>query len=145
MEFIVKNTEDLTNIELLHIIEERINVFVVEQECVYQEVDEADKDALHVILKNGNDIVAYTRVIDCQSYISFGRVLVVPKYRMQGYGREIVQKTIDTINERFSTPLIKISGQAHLKTFYESFGFQSISEIYLEDNIPHITFEKLAK
>ncbi|MDK9872033.1 MAG: GNAT family N-acetyltransferase [Staphylococcus equorum] len=145
MELVVKRTKDLSNIELLHILEERIKVFVVEQKCAYQEIDKDDEEALHIMLKDENHIAAYTRIVDGQSHISFGRVLVAQNYRMRGYGRNIVQKTIDIINEKYSGSLISISGQAYLKSFYESFGFKGVSDIYLEDNIPHITFEMIAR
>lgn len=138
MELIVKHTKELTNHELLHILQVRVKVFVVEQNCAYQEVDGADFNAIHVMFKDGNDIVAYTRIIDHESYVSFGRVLVTQNYRKKYYGREIVQKTIDVIKAQYKQTLIKISGQAHLKSFYSSFGFICISEVYLEDNIPHI-------
>lgn len=145
MELVVKRTKDLSNIELLHILEERIKVFVVEQKCAYQEIDKDDEEALHIILKDENHIAAYTRIVDRQSHISFGRVLVAQNYRMRVFGRNIVQKTIDIINEKYSGSLISISGQAYLKSFYESFGFKGVSDIYLEDDIPHIKFEMMAR
>lgn len=116
-------------------------MFVVEQKCIYQEVDDYDLDAIHVILSNENDIVAYTRIITFEQHVSFGRVLVSENYRNQGYGRKIINETINKINELYQNTTIKISGQAHLKPFYESFGFHSVSDTYMEDGIPHIAFK----
>ncbi|NWK85232.1 GNAT family N-acetyltransferase [Staphylococcus sp. GSSP0090] len=141
MDLYIKHTKDLTSQELVQIYQERIRVFVVEQKCIYQEVDDYDQNAIHMILRNGDDIVAYTRIIAFEQYVSFGRVLVNENYRNHGYGRKIVNDTIAKINEMYQNTTIKISGQAHLKSFYESFGLHRVSGTYLEDGIPHIAFE----
>lgn len=137
---IVKTTNELTPQQLLQIMEERTRVFVVEQNCPYQEVDEKDQSALHVILLAGTKILAYSRIIwhDDQVHISFGRVLVVKKYRGRQLGRQIVTAALKIISQRFPTTDIKIQAQAHLQKFYGSFGFQAVSEPYLEDGIPHV-------
>lgn len=141
MELNIKHTRDVTSQELIQIYQARIRVFVVEQKCIYQEVDDYDLDAIHVILSNENDIVAYTRIITFEQHVSFGRVLVSENYRNQGYGRKIINETINKINELYQNTTIKISGQEHLKPFYESFGFHSVSDTYMEDGIPHIAFK----
>ncbi|RIP35848.1 GNAT family N-acetyltransferase [Staphylococcus gallinarum] len=141
MEYIVAKSEQLTVNELINIMRERVKVFVVEQNCPYQEVDNEDNNALHVMLKDDKAIVAYTRIIKRDDHISFGRVLVAEKYRNQQFGRQIVSKTIDEIKKRYKDNIIQISGQAHLQKFYESFGFQCVSECYLEDGIPHVLLE----
>lgn len=141
MEYKIVNTQHLSTIELIDIMRERIKVFVVEQNCPYQEVDEEDENALHVMLKDQNKLVAYTRIIERENDISFGRVLVTEKYRKQQYGKQIVRQTIDEIKKRYKCGIIKISGQAHLQKFYESFGFKCVSECYLEDGIPHVSLE----
>lgn len=141
MEYKIVNTQHLSTIELIDIMRERIKVFVVEQNCPYQEVDEEDENALHVMLKDQNKLVAYTRIIERENDISFGRVLVTEKYRKQQYGKQIVRQTIDEIKKRYKSAIIKISGQAHLQKFYESFGFECVSESYLEDGIPHVSLE----
>ncbi|MCE5001561.1 GNAT family N-acetyltransferase [Staphylococcus pseudoxylosus] len=141
MELVVKHTKEMSNIELVKVFQTRINVFIVEQNCTYQEVDEFDLNTLHVMLKNGEEIVAYSRIIEHPSYITFGRVLVVEKYRKSNYGRKIVKATLNKIKESYKQTQVRISGQAYLKAFYESFGFESVSDVYLEDNIPHITFQ----
>lgn len=138
MELLIKPTTQLTNLELINIFIERTKVFVVEQNAAYQEVDEADKDAKHVFFKEQDDIVAYTRIINDKDAVAFGRVLVNESYRGQNLGRKIVTATLDEINANYDTKHVRISAQARLQKFYESFGFKVASEVYLEDNIPHI-------
>ncbi|AVQ36753.1 GNAT family N-acetyltransferase [Staphylococcus kloosii] len=138
MELLIKPTTQLTNLELINIFIERTKVFVVEQNAAYQEVDEADKDAKHVFFKEQDDIVAYTRIINDEDAVAFGRVLVNESYRGQNLGRKIVTATLDEINANYDTKNVRISAQARLQKFYESFGFKVASEVYLEDNIPHI-------
>lgn len=138
MEYAVKLTEELSQKELLNVMKERVKVFVVEQDCPYQEIDDSDDNALHVILKDKEKIVAYTRIIEENTHISFGRVLVVEEYRKLNLGRDIVKRSIDEIKKKFPGEIIQISGQEHLKSFYESFGFVAVSEVYLEDGIPHM-------
>lgn len=139
-ELIIKNTADLTPLELLTIMQERTKVFVVEQNCAYQEIDDADFNAKHVYLKSDNHLLAYTRIIadDDNNYMRFGRVLVPMPYRKNSYGRQIVSATIAEINRLYPDKMIKIGAQNYLRQFYESFGFKAISDVYLEDNIPHI-------
>ena len=138
MELLIKPTTQLTSLELINIFIERTKVFVVEQNAAYQEVDEADKDAKHVFFKEQDDIVAYTRIINDEDAVAFGRVLVNESYRGQNLGRKIVTATLDEINANYDTKHVRISAQARLQKFYESFGFKVASEVYLEDNIPHI-------
>lgn len=138
MELLIKPTTQLTNLELINIFIERTKVFVVKQNAAYQEVDESDKDAKHVFFKEEDDIVAYTRIINDEDAVAFGRVLVNESYRGQNLGRKIVTATLDEINANYDTKHVRISAQARLQKFYESFGFKVASEVYLEDNIPHI-------
>ncbi|CAJ1203984.1 Protein ElaA [Companilactobacillus paralimentarius] len=135
---IVKHTNELTSKELTEIFKQRVAVFVVEQNCPYQEVDANDFDDLHVCLVENNKLMAYTRIIDKGDHITFGRVLVVKEYRKDGLGRQIVQATINEIKKRFPNQTIQIQAQAYLQKFYESFDFKAISTVYLEDNIPHL-------
>lgn len=134
----VKHTNELSPKELIDILKERTAVFVVEQNCPYQEVDADDYDDLHVQMLADGQLQAYTRIIDKGDHITFGRVLVVKKYRKDGLGRKIVAATIDEIKQRFPNQPIQIQAQAYLKDFYASFGFKAISDVYLEDNIPHL-------
>jgi len=134
----VKSTKELNPKELITILKERVAVFVVEQNCPYQEVDSDDFDDLHVCLIEDNNLKAYTRIINKGDHITFGRVLVVKKYRKSGLGEKIVSATIDEIKQRFPNQPIQIQAQAYLQKFYAQFGFQPISDVYLEDNIPHL-------
>ncbi|WP_258088838.1 GNAT family N-acetyltransferase [Weissella fangxianensis] len=136
----IKNNNELTSSELITIMQARTKVFVVEQNCAYQEVDDADFNARHVCLTNDHDLVAYTRIIsdDDPNYIRFGRVLVATSYRHQQFGRQIVTETIKEIRRLYPEKDIKIGAQNYLRNFYESFGFQAVSDVYLEDDIPHI-------
>jgi len=139
-ETVIKHTDLLSAQEIVNIMKERTKVFVVEQNCAYQEVDNKDDNATHVLFKLGNQIVAYTRIVphDNNIDISFGRVLVVKEYRKLNLGRQIVETTIKYINDNYPNQHIKIQAQNYLKHFYESFGFISVSDVYLEDDIPHI-------
>lgn len=141
MSWVLKSFEELTNIELYRLLEQRVNIFVVEQECAYPEIDGKDIKCLHLMKKDGDKIVAYTRLLPpgvSYEYASIGRVIVNPDYRGQKIGYELMEKSIEMIQEKFKTGTIKIQAQAHLSAFYLSFGFNPISEVYAEDGIPHV-------
>lgn len=138
----VKSTNELTPKELIDILKARVAVFVVEQNCPYQEVDDDDYTDLHVRLIEDGHLKAYTRIIDKGDHITFGRVLVVEKYRKAGLGQKIVAATIKEIEQRFPKQPIQIQAQAYLQEFYSQFGFKAISDVYLEDNIPHLDMLK---
>lgn len=142
MDYKLNQLDEFTAKEWLDLTIERIKVFIVEQHCPYQEIDNEDSQALHLRLMDGNQLVAYTRILVNEDPIRFGRVLVTVPYRGQGYGKAILQKTIDTITERFpDQKTIEISAQEYLLDFYQSFGFKPISQVYLEDDIPHIDMQ----
>ncbi len=129
----------MTAEEFFEVAKERVKVFVVEQTCPYQEIDEDDKVAKHIILKNDdNQIMAYTRIINRVDYVTFGRVLVVEEFRGQELGKKIVELTLAEINQLNLKKDIKISAQNYLTNFYGCFGFALISDVYLEDDIRHI-------
>ncbi|KAB8152084.1 GNAT family N-acetyltransferase [Kordia sp. TARA_039_SRF] len=138
----VKPFEAFTIDELYDVLQLRSEVFVVEQDCVYQDVDGKDRKALHVV---GNDengkIVAYTRLFDAGDYFekaSIGRVVVSKDARAFGYGHEIIKASIAAIKTHYHTEAIKISAQTYLRKFYNAHGFTQIGTEYLEDGIPHI-------
>lgn len=136
-----KSFQDFSPDELYQIIKARIDVFVVEQTCPYEELDNYDQEAIHYFLKTENEIVAYVRILPKglkYPEVSIGRVLVVRKYRGNGYAKQIMQKAMDFVKNEWDEHEIKIQGQEYLHTFYSSLGFKQISEIYLEDDIPHI-------
>lgn len=134
----VKSTAELSTKELVDILKARVAVFVVEQNCPYQEVDADDYNDLHVRLLEDGILKAYTRIINKGEHITFGRVLVVKEYRKNGLGEKVVAATIDEIKQRFPNKPIQIQAQAYLQKFYSQFGFKPISDVYLEDNIPHL-------
>ena len=114
-------------------------MFVVEQECVYQDVDGKDEQADHVLLTIDNNLVGYTRVFNENIYFkeaSFGRAVVKKKHRGKGYGHLLVEKSLEHLKANKQSP-IKISAQAYLKDFYSSHGFVVKGEEYMEDGIPH--------
>ncbi|KPN15494.1 GNAT family acetyltransferase [Bacillus australimaris] len=140
MKWTCQTFEQLSKEDLYLILMERVNVFVVEQTCPYPEIDYRDQEALHLVAKEDNAIVAYCRIF--QSGImykeaSIGRVLVTQAGRKKGYGKILLDKAIEKLNELGETR-IKIQAQAYLKSFYESFGFKVVSNCYDEDGIPHL-------
>ncbi len=145
MKIITKLFRELTSIELYKILQLRSEVFVVEQNCVYQDVDDKDQKALHVIGYKNNNIIAYTRVFKPGDYFleaSIGRVVVKQSERKYNYGHQIVKASIKAIKDNFKETTIKISAQTYLIKFYNSLGFEKIGKEYLEDNIPHIAMIK---
>ena len=139
-ELVIKDTAELTPQEVITIMRARVAVFVVEQNCPYQEVDAKDETARHVMLWQDGQLAAYTRIIphDDGVHISFGRVLVVAQFRRQHLGRQIVAATIAEIQRLHPGRAIKIQAQDYLRQFYGSFGFTAVSAMYLEDGIPHV-------
>ena len=141
LKIIKKTFKELTTKELYDLLQLRSEVFVVEQDCVYQDLDGKDEKALHVIGKKDNKIVAYTRVFKPGDYFenaSIGRVVVSKNERQHKYGYDIMKASINTIKEHFNETTIKLSAQTYLKKFYNNLGFKEIGEEYLEDGIPHI-------
>ncbi|MEN1968412.1 GNAT family N-acetyltransferase [Lentibacillus sp. N15] len=140
MQWFKKSFNEIPAKELYQIIKARIDVFVVEQTCPYEELDNCDQDAIHLFLKENNNIAAYCRLLPTGTTFpeaSIGRVLVVEKYRGEGYAKIMMQQAIDFITGQWKETTIKIQAQTYLETFYGSFGFQQISDVYLEDGIPH--------
>jgi ElaA protein len=114
---------------------------VVEQNCVYQDIDNKDQKALHIFGIVEGEIIAYSRLFKPGDYFEFssiGRVVVAEKHRDKNFGHELIDQSILEINRRFNVQNITISAQLYLKKFYESHGFVATSETYLEDDIPHI-------
>jgi len=147
MEWILKKWNDLTLDEFHDILQLRITVFVVEQNCPYPELDTKDKIAYHFFAKNTkNKIIAYTRIFkpgDYYTEAALGRVVVHQDFRNKKLGIQLIDKTILEIEKLFGKGAIKIGAQTYLKKFYSSFGFQQIGEEYIEDGIPHIYMIKL--
>lgn len=143
--FKIKRFNELSLSELYELLQLRSEVFVVEQNCVYQDIDGKDEKALHVLGFYENKIVAYTRLFDKGSYFeeaSIGRVVVSPKVRARKWGHDLMKISIKTIETEFKTSKITISAQEYLKKFYEAHQFKQTSEMYLEDDIPHIEMQR---
>ena len=132
----VKEWAELSTSEVENIFSLRSEVFVVEQDCVYQDIDGKDQKAKHVLGKKENDIVAYARIFKPGDYFkeaSFGRAVVKKTERGKGVGDELVINCLENITEEE----IKISAQSYLKGFYGKHGFKAEGKEYLEDGIPH--------
>jgi len=137
-----KKFDALSTEELYAVLALRVEVFVVEQNCVYQDVDGKDPLALHIIGTIDKEIVAYARIfpkgIAYSDYASIGRIVSSPKQRGKKIGHALVAYSIEQCKVNYPGQKIKISAQAHLEAFYEQHGFESTGEAYLEDGIPHI-------
>lgn len=137
----IKTFEQLSTPEVYQILRLRAEVFVVEQNCVYQDIDNKDQKALHLFGEFEGEIIAYSRLFQPGDYFefsSFGRVVVAEKYRDKNYGHELIDLSILAIKNHFNEQNITISAQLYLKKFYQSHGFIATSKTYLEDDIPHI-------
>lgn len=141
MKITIKSFNELTAEEIYEIAKIRSEVFVVEQNCVYLDLDGKDFDSYHLYIKNKDNIVAYCRVIKkglSYDTISIGRVLTAVNERGKGYARELLEEAIRFIFEELKEESITIGAQNYLRDFYTSLGFRAISEVYDEDGIPHV-------
>ena len=140
--FIYKTFDQLTSNELHDMYALRSEVFVVEQDCVYQDIDGNDPKSIHVLGSIEGDLVAYARILDqglsYADYSSIGRIVVSPVHRAQKLGHALVDFAIKTTQKEYANSRIKISAQAHLEKFYQAHQFKATGEAYLEDGIPHI-------
>lgn len=145
LNIVIKSFNELSVEELYNILQLRSEIFVVEQNCVYQDMDDKDQKALHVLGKKNNKIIAYTRIFKSGDYFdvsSIGRVIVAKSERQYGYGYDIMNASINAIKQNFKESKIKLSAQCYLKKFYNNLGFIEVGEEYLEDDIPHICMIK---
>ena len=141
----VKTFSEISTLELYAILQLRSEVFVVEQDCVYQDIDYKDQKAIHVLGYKNKKLIAYTRIFKPGDYFneaSIGRVVVTKDERKFGYGHIIMKYSIEAIKSFFDEKVIKISAQKYLKEFYESHEFIQVGKEYLEDGIPHIGMVK---
>ncbi len=140
--WLCKHFNQLTASELYVILQLRNEVFVVEQNCVFQDADDKDQECYHLCGFLNGQLAAYARLVPAgvgyREHIAIGRVITSPKFRNSGLGRHLMQRAIEACNNLFGTQTIKIGAQQHLEHFYGSFGFKQVGEPYLEDNIPHI-------
>jgi len=139
--FSIKSFSELSAVEMYEILQLRSEVFVVEQDCVYQDIDGKDQKATHVLGSKENRIIAYARIFDSGDYFelpSIGRIVVKEEERQFKYGHQLVAQSIQYILDTFQEKSILISAQTYLTKFYNTHGFQQVGEGYLEDGIPHI-------
>lgn len=137
----LKHFADLSPGELYAILQLRNEVFVVEQNCVFQDADNKDQQSFHFMGWNDDKLVAYTRILPpglSYTESSIGRVVTSAQARKNGIGKILMQKSIEELYRLFGNIPIKIGAQLYLKNFYESFHFSKSSDVYLEDGIEHI-------
>ncbi len=141
MEVSIKHFSELTLFELYAILRLRSEVFVVEQDCVYQDIDAKDQKAIHIIGLKKGEVVAYTRIFKAGDYFNntaIGRVVVKKSERKYGYGRTIMEASLDYISKTLQEKEVELSAQTYLLRFYSDLGFKKTGKEYLEDGIPHI-------
>ena len=141
MKTYIKKFEELSVDEIYNILKLRSSVFVVEQNCVYQDLDDKDKQAIHLFTEQDQEIIAYTRIFQKGDYYpenpSIGRVVVSKKERGKEIGKSIMKESILYIKNNHNSKIIELSAQKYLDKFYKELGFYRVGEDYLEDGIPH--------
>ena len=145
MEKVIKKFDELTLNELYDILKLRVDIFVVEQNCPYGELDNKDKESIHIFYRENGEITAYLRIIPkFLSYesVSMGRICVKQEFRSRKLGREIVKDAINYIEKDLKEDIITIGAQEYLKDFYASFDFKPVSDIYDEDGIKHLDMQR---
>ena len=145
MEKVIKKFDELTLNELYDILKLRVDIFVVEQNCPYGELDNKDKESIHIFYRENGEITAYLRIIPkFLSYesVSMGRICVKQEFRSRKLGREIVKDAINYIEKDLKEHIITIGAQEYLKDFYVSFDFKPVSDIYDEDGIKHLDMQR---
>jgi len=141
IKWVLKKFDELTPMELYSILRLRNEVFVVEQNCVFQDADNKDPASYHLMGWKNEKLIAYSRIIPAgiaYDLPSIGRVVTSPEARRNGTGKELMKESIEAIKKLFGNVSIKLGAQLYLKNFYESFQFVQSSRVYLEDGIEHI-------
>ena len=141
MNIVIKKFSELSTDEIYNILKLRSEVFVVEQNCVYQDIDDKDQKATHLFIEKNNEIIAYTRIFKKGDYYkenpSIGRVVVSKKERCKELGKRIMRESILYIKNNYNNKSIELSAQKYLDKFYRELDFYAEGEDYLEDGIPH--------
>lgn len=143
--WILKTFDELSPFELYEILRLRSEVFVVEQTCVFQDMDNKDQQSHHLMGTHDGRLVAYTRLVPpgiSYEYASIGRVVTSPSARGGGIGKLLMKKSIEELERLFGKVTIRIGAQVYLREFYNSFGFEQSSNIYDEDGIDHIQMDR---
>ena len=140
MKIIVKRFKELSVEEIYQILKVRADVFIIEQKCIYKDIDGKDEKAIHVLGKENNETIAYTRILqndEQYNFPSISRVVVKKKNRGEERGKKIMKETIKYIVEELKEKTIVLAAQKYLEKFYRELGFIAEGEEYLEDEIPH--------
>ncbi|MFM2394679.1 MAG: hypothetical protein RLZZ546_2661 [Bacteroidota bacterium] len=150
LDYSIKHFSDLSPLELYQLLRLRISVFIIEQNCPYEECDNKDLNAYHVLGKDEQNVIqACTRLLSAgtsyDNYSSIGRVVTSQQYRNTGEGRRLMSYSLQKMSELYPHNDIKISSQTYISKFYASLGFVATEEEYLEDDIPHIAMIKSKK
>lgn len=124
--------------ELYDILRLRFEVFVIEQNSIYEDIDGKDRNATHLFYTENGDIIAYSRVYEIEDYYKIGRVVVKKSRRGEQLGQMVFKKSMEYIKREDHSPTIKISAQDQLREFYKNFGFEVESEIYDDGGVPHV-------
>ncbi|WP_347554696.1 GNAT family N-acetyltransferase [Robbsia sp. KACC 23696] len=149
IEWYCKRFDELTVKELYSVLEARSTVFVVEQRCVYMDIDGRDETARHLFARDSSlpaaPLVAYARLFgpdDESKDARIGRVLTVSEFRDRGLGKILMQKALQQVEDLWPGVPVRLNAQQYLRVFYESFGFSKVSGPYLEDGIPHLDMRR---
>lgn len=141
MIFVFKHFNDLSNRELYGMLQLRTEIFVVEQTCIYNDLDGLDKEATHLIVKNDDEIIATSRLLKPGARFpdfSIGRVVVKKEWRGKRLGKKMMARAIQFMVAKWEAETIKVSAQKYLEKFYNDLGFEVFTDDYLEDGIPHV-------
>lgn len=140
MNIISCHFSELSPLMLYQLLQLRITVFMIEQNCLYQELDDKDQDATHLLIYDNNRLVGYARLLydKEKEAISFGRLVSAPSVRGKGFGKKLMDEIMSHFKEHYPKQRLVISAQCYLSDFYQRYGFIPKGESYLEDGLPHI-------
>lgn len=137
----LKTFQDLTLEQLYAILKLRVDIFVVEQNCPYPELDGEDADAVHLFMEKEGEIASYLRIITNQEKTRIGRVITHKEHRGKKLSSKLMEEAMRYASTHFPDKAVILSAQEHLQHFYAQFGFVAVSDMYLEDDIPHVDME----
>ena len=140
MTFFAKTFNELSNTELYEILKSRYEIFTVEQKIIYQDMDDVDKDALHCFFTDDGLVVGYLRAYKGEDgKVKIGRVLSL--YHGKGIGKALMKTSLPIVKEHFKSNTVALNSQSHAESFYKLFGFETISEEFIEAGVPHVKME----
>lgn len=138
----IKAFDELTNKELYALLKLRVDVFVVEQNCAYQELDNEDQEAIHVLMKSNHDeLIGYSRILFKNETIHIGRIVTSKEHRGKGLGKQLMNHCIEYARKNHPSKVVEIAAQIQLESYYKQFGFQTVSAPYDWDGILHVDME----